>query len=129
MFIIIIICKSKYPESHLFTLSVSLLAIIEFISWILLFVIEILALKNGHQPASYGVICLVIALVLGVGVNMLHLGAYHKYFKRDNFFVKWLSKQNHYCSTISILSISSIISFKIFRFCYSKFLSKSNFCL
>ena len=126
---VVLACKAKFLDFHFFTVAVAVMSIVELGSWILLLVTLVLSYKQGHKEASYGVVCLAVTLFFSTCLNIFNLVIYHRYLKKDNTFGKWLGKQTHYCSTASLLSLSSIVSFKLFRFTYSKFFNKSNFSL
>lgn len=97
--------------------------------WALFLYIEIDVFVHGHSTGLYGMCCLSAALFFLIILNLVQVCLFNKYFPEDVEYEKWVKKQNHHCSTITLLSISACTNYKFFRISYSRLFEKSTFCL
>ena len=79
--------------------------------------------QNFHAQSAMGVYCALVALLLLVAFNFIHLKFYFKYAVSDEEFSKWHKKYG--CTNCFVLTTATLLTFKFYRLVHSKLLGRN----
>ena len=107
---------------HLATFLISIVAWMELASWVLFGYIEYLFFTNQQTHAFKGILCIIVALVTLIIINIIFLKFYYKYISTDMDFIKWVAK--HSCINGVFVTLGTILCFKFHRLIYSRVMDR-----